>query len=359
MKYMRTAVILFDRDTAVVSMDAAAQTLFPLPDISGEHPSAESLLRPYPRLLAAVEAACGSDPIEPVTCSPDFMDFPAEEWECSVVQLGLSGSAAVGAVCATLFTLPETEIDRSLCPEAAFTKTLVRIISHDLRTPFMTASHFFSLLPSYVAADTFEKFAPLIAEMSRIFVSSKLLLDNVQLSGSQHFAKSFRAERLSLRELLETAAKTAAEALPHSPKGTTSFPRIELEEDVLIIGDVFMLSLVMRNLAAVCIAHADRSRPCTISAAVEKDTVHIAFRYIGVPVSQSLLDAVSHSDWGTSREESEGVHSVGLFLHTAQQLLRLHQSAVMVGSIISTGSFEKKADCSMRFSLPRRLSLHC
>jgi len=358
---MRTAVMLFGRDTAVVSMDDAAQKIFPLSEISGKKSSAEALLSSYPRLLAAVVAACSSLPVEPAVFSPEFKDLPAGEWMCSVVQLDSSATAAAGAVCAAVFTLPgpeRAEDDRAPCSEAAFTRTLIRILSHDLRTPFMTASHFFSILPSYISPETSEKFAPLIAEMSRIFVSSKLLLDNVQLAGSLQYAVNFREERLSLKELLETAGKTASEALSRSSKGTPHFPRIKLEEDVLISGDVRMLSLVMRNLAAVCLAHADRSRPCTISAAVEEDAVHISFRYTGLPVSQSLMEAVSHSDWGREPEESEGVHSVGLFLHTAQQLLHLHQSAVTAESVIPPGFSEKRADCTIRFPLQRRLKPH-
>jgi hypothetical protein len=208
--------------------------------------------------------------------------------------------------------------------------SVIRVISHELRSPFSTARHFFSLMESRLSAVLSDSWPEMIREMTELFSRSSLLVDTISsLTDDIYGPLICRDELVVLDEIFDKAI-----AQVHSYLDLRQIELVkESESDLLIRGDKDLLySALQYILSAIALELGGASSAREVVRLEVNSKVTAAYVRLVVSCQKGTRQVLPHFPpdvceiinsraWGTVPGIRTGISSAGLFLFAGSQLL--------------------------------------
>ncbi|MCF7944186.1 MAG: HAMP domain-containing histidine kinase [Spirochaetia bacterium] len=215
--------------------------------------------------------------------------------------------------------------------------SVIRVITHDLRTPYSAFHSFLTLLQTKYKGLLPDQITPMLEELYAIFLKGELLLKNLQYVSHDIYGNTnFNRSILSLDEVIASVQdESAASILLTAEKKGISI-KWNNEQDVLILGDSEILSTVLQNLLSLAAALGDSGSTINISTAVKKQSVRMSICYTGTPIDPRLSDAAVQGNWGASPDADIGIDTVGFVLSATSWFLRMQDCSLVIDSKLKT-----------------------
>ena len=215
-------------------------------------------------------------------------------------------------------------------------RDLVANVSHELRTPISALQAMLENLVDEVVEPTPELLRSMHQQIERL---GRLVRDLLDLSRLESGAAPLDRKTIVLRKLVDDAA---AECRLHHELDV----RVEVPDELTLIGDEARLHQVFANLLDNAARHAgaDRQVIVTARAAGERARVEVVDHGPGIPAGER--DRVFDRFYRTDRARSTDLGGSGLGLAIARGIVELHD-----GSIRATAA--EPRGCRIVIELPR------
>ncbi len=300
---------------ALSSASVSAPTIDPAIAPESAETDARSFLLRIRRLKAEVVPlyVFSEDGLQPYP-----VNEKAEAAHCPAVTLLLSDISGLQEDC--------NELQRNLNRK----NSVIRVISHELRSPFSTARHFFSLMESRLSGVLPHSWPEMIREMAELFSRSSLLVDTISsLTDDIYGPLICREELVVLDEVLDKAVAQVQSYL--------ELRQIVLvkksERDLLVRGDKDLLySALQYILSAIASELGGASSAKGITRLEISSNVTAAYVRLAVACqvengqtrqhfAPDVCEMINSKTWGTVQGIRTAISSAGLFLFAGSQLL--------------------------------------
>jgi PAS domain S-box-containing protein len=217
------------------------------------------------------------------------------------------------------------------------------IIAHDLRGPLATLLQITQMLASGSMKLTESERAAVLNTLNKEVKSSYNLLENLlEWSQMQRGIMVFNPLDLRLRNLVDESLLTLNESVRY--KGISMI--IDIEDEMKVKADYYMLQAIIRNLASNAIKFTKRGGTITISAkSTEKDGVQFSVKDTGIGMSNELRESLFRIVADTRRKGTNNEPTSGLGLMLCKEFVEKHGGKIWVESEEGKGSV-------FRFSIP-------
>ncbi|MFW5808619.1 MAG: MASE3 domain-containing protein, partial [Spirochaetota bacterium] len=185
--------------------------------------------------------------------------------------------------------------------------TLFSIISHDLRSPFVTVSSLVHMLDSDSRIQDDPELSSYVGQVKNSTDSALLLLDNLlSWSRLQMGGGKITKNRKPLRKLVDDAAK------PMKPLYDKKRIQLEIDipEDIDIFADRDAFSIVVRNILSNALKYSFPGERVVIEVQINNGRVTLFFRDFGTGmqiVPDMYNSAFRASERGTANEKGSGL----------------------------------------------------
>ncbi len=227
------------------------------------------------------------------------------------------------------------KIERQL-KESNFTKErLIKIISHDLRSPFQGIVGYASMLRDEFGELSDEEKTGMI---DQIVTSSNravnLLTQLLEWVTLQSGKMSFDPDTLRLADLVNETLELL-QSLSESKNITISH---NIADDIMVFADKHMLQTVLRNLLSNAVKFTDSGGEVTVEAEQSTSGTEITVSDNGVGVEQHTLDQILSKEKTVSTKGTQREAGTGLGLVMCVEMIRRHGGSLSGRSKPGEGS---------------------
>jgi len=217
------------------------------------------------------------------------------------------------------------------------------IIAHDLRGPFNGFLGFTRLMVEDLPDLTQGEILKFAVSMRNSATNLFQLLENLlEWSRSQRGLTNFEPESFLLKSMIVESMHTLMDAA-HKKGVCISF---EIQEDLGVFADEYMLASTIRNLASNAMKFTKKGGNVSIAAkTVSGNSVEISVRDTGIGMSSTMVEDLFRLDVQTNRKGTDGEPSTGLGLLLCKDFIEKHGGKIWVESEEGKGS-------TFRFTLP-------
>ena len=217
------------------------------------------------------------------------------------------------------------------------------IIAHDLRGPFNGFLGFTRLMVEDLPDLTQGEILKFAVSMRNSATNLFQLLENLlEWSRSQRGLTNFEPESFLLKSMIVESLHTLMDAA-HKKGVCISF---EIQEDLGVFADEYMLASTIRNLASNAMKFTKKGGNVSIAAkTVSGNSVEISVRDTGIGMSSTMVEDLFRLDVQTNRKGTDGEPSTGLGLLLCKDFIEKHGGKIWVESEEGKGS-------TFRFTLP-------
>ncbi len=211
----------------------------------------------------------------------------------------------------------------------------IRILGHDLRSPFNALIGYSNLLSSNLYKNDMqqtEKFIQVIAQTAQ---NTYALLDQILLwTKSQSGELTINVEKFDFALTISEVLKT----IEHDASRKSIQINIMLEEEMTITADLNMFKTIMRNLVTNAIKFTRKGGFINISAEKDAHNLFVTVADNGIGMEKDALSRLwsSASDYTTSGTDDESGTGFGLKL--CKDLVEMHNGRIWVESVVEKGS---------------------
>ena len=210
------------------------------------------------------------------------------------------------------------------------------IIAHDLRGPFNGFLGFTNLLAEELPDFTQSEIQKIAVSMRNSATNLFQLLENLlEWSRSQRGLTNFEPESFLLKSMIVESMHTLMDAA-HKKGVCISF---EIQEDLGVFADEYMLASTIRNLASNAMKFTKKGGNVSIAAkTVSGNSVEISVRDTGIGMSSTMVEDLFRLDVQTNRKGTDGEPSTGLGLLLCKDFIEKHGGKIWVESEEGKGS---------------------
>ncbi|MCF7945733.1 MAG: hypothetical protein K9L24_02645 [Spirochaetia bacterium] len=211
--------------------------------------------------------------------------------------------------------------------------SVIRVMTHDLRTPYSAFHSFLTLLQTKYRGLLPDQVTPMLEELYAIFLKGEILLKNLQYVSQDIYGNTnFKQSVLSLEEIIVSAQdESGGSILLTAEKKNISIKRNN-GQDVLILGDSETMVTVLQNLLSLAAALGDSGSTIQISTAVKEQSVVMNICYTGTLIDPRLSAAALRGDWGSTPDTDIGIDTVGFVLSATSWFLRMQDCSLEIDS---------------------------
>ena len=196
------------------------------------------------------------------------------------------------------------------------------IIAHDLRGPFNGFLGFTRLMVEDLPDLTQGEILKFAVSMRNSATNLFQLLENLlEWSRSQRGLTNFEPESFLLKSMIVESMHTLMDAA-HKKGVCISF---EIQEDLGVFADEYMLASTIRNLASNAMKFTKKGGNVSIAAkTVSGNSVEISVRDTGIGMSSTMVEDLFRLDVQTNRKGTDGEPSTGLGLILCKEFIEKH-----------------------------------
>lgn len=216
------------------------------------------------------------------------------------------------------------------------------IIAHDLKNPFHNILGFSDLLVEHVQDYDKDKILRSLGFIRSSAENAHNLLENLlEWSRSQTGALEFKPQKLSVNNVFENIIKEFESASIN--KDIKIFN--ELDDEISVIGDLNMISTILRNLLSNAMKFTNRSGKIKLNAKINHDYVFISIKDNGIGIKQEKVNKLFKVSEHVSTVGTEKEKGTGLGLILCKEFVEKHGGEIFIESELNKGS-------TFYFSLP-------
>ncbi len=275
--------------------------------------------------------------------NPDFQDDGSTSLVMPTIMTGTT-STPENEFLVRLRELEETngnleilleQSSKKLTEVVATNAKFIRIIAHDLRSPFSSIMGILEILKESLHdynIDEIENYINIASESANRTLN---LLDNLVVwTVLQNKEKSFNPVKVNLYELIELELENFSNSARQ--KGISSKNSIGMSLDVS--ADVQMIKTVLRNLINNAIKYTNNNGKIKVSAIKRGQFIEVSIQDTGIGIPQKMQEELFnkqefHSTEGTNHEQGTGL---GLLL--CMEFIELHGGQIRFISEPGKGS---------------------
>ncbi len=199
-------------------------------------------------------------------------------------------------------------------------RSMIRVAAHDLRDPFSTFHNFKTLAELKFGGAGKE----LLDELSGIFHSAELLLNNLQVITADLFGRLVKApEVISLSEVFQRSLKKHSLMVRSKQLDINC----DIPESLMVYADMQLLGQVLENLLFIFMEKADHRCSASCSASVTGAHAAVTMEMPEYVISESLRLQIEEDRWGLDPDDDSGISSAGAALAACVSILGLHGSS--------------------------------
>jgi PAS domain S-box-containing protein len=221
----------------------------------------------------------------------------------------------------------ETQLRESL----AFQSRLLTIISHDVRGPLGTMKSLLASLDLYQPDEYPQLLAAVAGSNGQVYDLIGGLLEWARINQNHPVPTLVPVPLLPLlqiqKNLLEPTARTKSIAL-----------LLEVEAQLLVLGEPMMLQVVFRNLMANALKFTPEGGTVTLRALPHQNTVEVRVIDTGRGMSAAELNHLSETQGLFTSVGTAGETGTGLGLVLCREFVRLNGGQLTVDSVVGQGS---------------------
>jgi len=209
------------------------------------------------------------------------------------------------------------------------------IIAHDLRSPFNGILGFSNILVDQIQEKNYEG----IEEYARVVQTSaqralSLLMNLLEWSRSQTGLVKFSAEYVEIGILIDDVVSLFIDMAKQKSIELT----IELSSKVIVFGDKYMISTIMRNLVSNAFKFTNPGGKIVVSAERKPDEILFSVSDNGVGMKKSALEKMFRIDVSSSTKGTNDEGGTGLGLILCKEFVDKHGGKIWAESEIGNGS---------------------
>ena len=211
------------------------------------------------------------------------------------------------------------------------------IISHDLRSPFTSITGFSEVMMEDIDILSREEIKDFASSIHKTSKNVYNLLENLlQWSRIQTGRIEFNPNKISLSEVVDEVI--ALYQVNAARKKITLFSN--LEEEIFIRADKFMLETILRNLISNSIKFTKQTGEISISAKELKNEnkVEITVEDTGVGMSSDIKNKLFKIDEHVTTKGTDKEKGTGLGLILSKEFVEKHEGEIWVESELGVGS---------------------
>ena len=210
------------------------------------------------------------------------------------------------------------------------------IIAHDLRGPFNGFLGFTNLLAEELPGFTQGEIQKIAVSMRNSATNLFQLLENLlEWSRSQRGLTNFEPESFLLKSMIVESMHTLMDTAHKKGVGIS----FEIQEDLVVFADEYMLASTIRNLASNAMKFTKKGGNVSIAAkTVSGNSVEISVRDTGIGMSSTMVEDLFRLDVQTNRKGTDGEPSTGLGLILCKEFIEKHGGKIWVESTPGEGS---------------------
>ncbi|MEE9431342.1 MAG: PAS domain S-box protein [Melioribacteraceae bacterium] len=211
------------------------------------------------------------------------------------------------------------------------------IISHDLRSPFTSITGFSEVMMEDIDTLSKEEIKDFASSIHKTSKNVYNLLENLlQWSRIQTGRIEFNPNKISLSEVVDEVI--ALYQVNAARKKITLFSNLEVE--IFIRADKFMLETILRNLISNSIKFTKQTGEISISAKELKNEnkVEITVEDTGVGMSSDIKNKLFKIDEHVTTKGTDKEKGTGLGLILSKEFVEKHEGEIWVESELGVGS---------------------
>ncbi len=209
------------------------------------------------------------------------------------------------------------------------------IIAHDLRNPFIGITSLSKIMLDQLKSNDFENMEEYVQEINNASKNAYNLLKNLlNWARSQTGRMEFTPTLLSVFSLLDETVNLLKESA--SLKGINLINT--LPDDIEIVGDKEMLSVVFRNIISNAIKFTKTGGTIRIEAVQNESELTIQVIDSGIGMTPKMIEDIFKIDKSSGRKGTNGEPSTGLGLLLCKEFIEKHDGSIAVTSEVNIGS---------------------
>jgi two-component system, OmpR family, phosphate regulon sensor histidine kinase PhoR len=206
--------------------------------------------------------------------------------------------------------------------------------SHELRTPLASLTGFIETMQGAAKNDTKAKDEFLILMKAQADRMARLIDDLLSLSRieiSEHVPPTEHAD-------LRHVATQAIDLLAPMARDFDCNVRIDLPQNLPVIGDASQLSQVMYNLIENAIKYAGIGKAIEIGGSIQNGMAVLSVRDYGPGIAAHHVPRLTERFYRVSVQDSRNRGGTGLGLAITKHILNRHRGKLVIQSEVGTGS---------------------
>ncbi|KXK48821.1 MAG: HAMP domain-containing histidine kinase [Chloroflexi bacterium] len=231
--------------------------------------------------------------------------------------------------------LRDRELDLAEREVEAYRDRMLRLVTHDLRTPLAQIIGYAHLMQMDVADN-----AMLLRFVNGIINATssmdKLLESLLRLERIRHSPRELY-EPVAVVALAQTAVEDCMDGADQ--KNITLVAHLDSHTDAFVMGDAFLLQRAMENLVTNALKFTLPEGTVTVSLTFSDSTMEYRVKDTGIGIPAEQLDSVFVPFYSTgSRRAKSTSGGFGLGLSLVTSIVEEHQGSVFVESTVGEGS---------------------
>ena len=225
-----------------------------------------------------------------------------------------------------------------------FKNTMLSVIGHDMRTPFINAKEILEFLETDQLTPTEKK--SLTADLRASVNLSLETLDNIlgwatQTYYSDQSEMKIKPEWIVLHDLLEKIKLF----FKHEAIKKKIVFKSEIPPTIGVLADLEQISFVIRNLTANALKFSNSNQTITFSVLMEEDKLTFFVKDEGIGISKERLESLFNVNKRSTMPGTANEKGSGLGLLFSRELIKNHNGELMIESTLGMGT-------TVYFSLP-------
>ncbi len=211
-----------------------------------------------------------------------------------------------------------------------------RLISHDLKNPFMVILGFLEIMTdsrfNFSDISNVKDNISLISDSAKTFFSflTETLPNTIDFSKM----KQFNPQKINLSNLVSDIS--VAQIMVAKKKNVNLSSLID--KDIEVYSDIFMLTSILNNLVSNSIKFSNENGAVVLDATVSDDIISISVKDCGIGMSGDICSKIFDPEFTISREGTNGEKGTGFGLVATKFLIEKCGGSIDIESIKGKGT---------------------
>lgn len=209
----------------------------------------------------------------------------------------------------------------------------ISIASHELKTPLTSIKAYGQLVQQTSKEGNAEELADMIGRMNlhidRLVNLVRTILDTTKLERQEY---SLNLEKLDVNELISEKVKENQLAAPHF---RFVFNPCEM---AWIYGDKISLGRVLNNLISNAVKYSPHGSNITVDCDQSENNIKVCVTDEGIGISEKDQEKIFDKYYRSAGLLESGRSGIGLGLYLCGEIIRRHNGAIGVSSILGSGT---------------------